>query len=163
MFVFVVVSFFARDSKRAREVDTVEGLRTRQLAQTEKQPAVALMLLFPFFVRDGCRSPHKHRALRMLPFAEQGQCSLVLLGTRCTAACGFQQQSGCVVLYSARSASPALQHHLTSPDLRSRCFLSSGSVGCASAMRSRLTARPAQPCHSCPLGSFAATLPMLAQ
>ena len=34
---------------------------------------------------------------------------------------------------------PHLQHNLTSPDLRSRCFLSSGFVGCASAMRSRIT------------------------
>ena len=71
---------------RAREAETVEGLKTRQLAQTEKQTAVVLVPLIPFFVRDGCRSPYKKRALQMLPFAEQGKCSLALLGTGSTAA-----------------------------------------------------------------------------
>ena len=82
---------------RARGVDTVEGSRTRQHAQTGKQIAVVLTPLVPFFVRDGCRSLPKHRALRMLPFAEQRKRSLVFLGTGSTAACGLQQ---CVCLCS---------------------------------------------------------------
>ena len=65
------------------------------------------MPLFPFFVRDGCRSSSEHRALRMLPFPEQGKRSLILLGTGSTAACGFQQQSRCAVPLNARSTSAA--------------------------------------------------------
>ena len=119
--------------RRPRDVATVEGSRTRQLAQTEKQIAVVLMPLVPFFIRDGCRSPYSHRALRMLPFAEQGKCSLVLLATRSATARGFQQQPWRAVPFDARSTLPAPL------DFRSKCFLSSGFVGCVSAMRSRVT------------------------
>ena len=58
-------------------------------------------------IGDGCRSPYKHRALRMLPFTEQGKRSLILLGTRCAAARGFQQQSWRTVPFDARSTLPA--------------------------------------------------------
>ena len=62
---------------------------------------------------------------------------------------------------SARA--PRRQHHLTSPVFRRRCFVSAGSVGCASSERSRSTAcLRSELCRSCPLGSFAATSSMLA-
>ena len=40
---------------------------------------------------------------------------------------------------SLSTHAPHFQHHLNSPDFRSKCFLSSGFIGCASAMRSRVT------------------------
>ena len=46
------LSSVTRDAVRARGV-TRGGSRTRQLAQAEKQIAVVLMPLIPFFVRDG--------------------------------------------------------------------------------------------------------------
>ena len=43
----------------------------------------------------------------MLPFAEHGKCSLVLLGTRSATARGFQQQSWRAVPFDVRSTLPA--------------------------------------------------------
>ena len=43
----------------------------------------------------------------MLPFAEQGQCSVVLLGTMSATARGFQQQPWRTVPFDARSTFPA--------------------------------------------------------
>ena len=53
--------------------------RPRQLAETENQTAVALATA-PTFHQRWVSVALKHRALGMLPFAEQGERSLVLLG-----------------------------------------------------------------------------------
>ena len=80
----------------------------------------------PFFVRGGCRKPHKNRALRMLPFAEQGKRSLVLLGTGCN---HCTRSSATLSAHCFCQRAPQRQHHLISPV----SFLSPGSAGCASA------------------------------
>ena len=64
--------------------------------------------------------PSSHKALRVLPFTEQGKCSLILLGTRSATARGFQQQSWRAVPLDARYTSPA---PLDFPCLEEQVFL----------------------------------------
>ena len=65
------------------------------------------MPLVPFRIGDGRRLLSKRRALRVLPFAEQGKRSLILLGTRRATARGLQQQPWRTVPFDARSTLPA--------------------------------------------------------
>ena len=142
-------SSLTRNAVRARGVDT-----TRQLAQTEKQVAVVLMSVVPFFIRDGCRMTFEHRALRILPITALSY-SLVR-GVPLLAV--FSNNLGAL---SRSTRAPHFQHHLTSPDLKSNCFLSSGCVGCASAMRSRTTACQPSPVTVVPLVALPPPYPCL--
>ena len=120
------------------------GLRTRQHCRGSHATGAILH-------QRWYQMPFQVGPLQMLPFAEQSERSLLL-------------HSLGALFRSTRA--PQRQHHLTSPELRSLCFLSSGFVGCASAMRSRITVclSSASPALSqlSPPGGFAATLPTLA-
>ena len=88
----------------------------------------------------------------------QGKRPLTLLGTRSATACGPSATPS--ARCSVQRVPPHRQHHLISPDRRSRYFLSSVSVGCASAKRSRSTAclSSASPALSVPAASVGAVV-----
>ena len=76
LFGFCSCSLLTRDAKRAR--DNLPWLSCRCSHSS---------------LEMGVGRPVENKALRLLPLAEQRHCSLVILGTKCTVACGLQQQS----------------------------------------------------------------------